>query len=100
MEIFLLASMVFADGALSEYRGLILERFPGFDPSRFDLFSHASLEQSLSDLRYSLIGCWYWHICSDGMCRAVHFIFGQQNPSGSGHFVGQRNGRLIDMTAL
>lgn len=100
MEILLLASMVFADGALSEHRGLILKRFPGFDPSRFDLFSHASLEQSLSGLRYSLIGCWYWHIRLNSMCRTVRFIFGQQNPSGSGHFVGQRDGRLIDMTAL
>jgi hypothetical protein len=59
MEFILLASMVFADGALSEQRGFILKSFPGFDPSRFDLFSHVSLVQSLSDLRYSLISSLY-----------------------------------------
>jgi hypothetical protein len=40
MELFLLASMEFADGALSENRGCDLKSFPGFDPSRFDLFRH------------------------------------------------------------
>jgi hypothetical protein len=40
MEIDLLASMEFADGALSEQRDCHLKRFPGFDPSRFDLFRH------------------------------------------------------------
>jgi len=59
MEIDLLASMVFADGALSIGRSLCLQGIFGFDPSRFDLFSHVSLMQSVSDLRYSLIGCLY-----------------------------------------
>jgi hypothetical protein len=40
MEIILLASMEFADGALSEKRGFFLKSFLGFDPSRFDLFRH------------------------------------------------------------
>jgi hypothetical protein len=59
MEIDLLASMVFADGALSIGRGLYLQGILGFDPSRFDLFSHVSLVQSVSDLRYLLIGHLY-----------------------------------------
>ena len=40
MEIALLASMDFADRALSEYRGLNLASYLGFDLSRFDLFRH------------------------------------------------------------
>jgi len=41
MEIALLASMEFADGALSEKRGMILKSFPGFD-----LFRHILPVQS------------------------------------------------------
>jgi hypothetical protein len=40
MEILLLASMEFADGALSIERGSDLKGILGFDPSRFDLFRH------------------------------------------------------------
>ena len=40
MEIALLASMDFADRALSEYRGLNLVSFLGFDLSWSDLFRH------------------------------------------------------------
>jgi hypothetical protein len=36
----LLASMEFADRALSAKRGCGLKSFPGFDLSRFDLFRH------------------------------------------------------------
>ena len=53
MEFCLLASMVFADGALSENRSHCFGTFIGFDPPRFDLFRHVSLVQSVCDLRYT-----------------------------------------------
>ena len=53
MELSLLASMVVADGALSQIRSPYFDTFTGFDPPRFDLFRHVSLVQSVCDLRYT-----------------------------------------------
>ena len=59
MELSLLASMVVADGALSQIRSPYFDTFTGFDPPRFDLFRHISLVQSVCDLRYAIIICYY-----------------------------------------
>jgi hypothetical protein len=100
MELYLLASMVFADGALSENRSPCFCTFPWFDPPRFDLFRHAALVQSVCDLRYALIICLTWRRRSDRTCRTPGFLFGQQNPSDACHFVGQRDRHLVGMAAL
>ena len=100
MEFLLLASMVFADGALSESRSPCFETFTGFDPPWFDLFRHASLVQSVCNLRYALIFRLSWHIGLNRACRTPGFISDQQNPSDTCHFVGQRDRHLIGMAAL
>ena len=100
MELCLLASMEFADGALSVNRSPCFGTFPGFDPPRFYLFRQASLVQSVYDLRYALIMCLSGRIRSNCTCRTPGFIAGQQNPGDARHFVGQRDRHLIGMAAL
>ena len=99
MEFLLLASMVFADGALSESRSPCFETFTGFDPPWFDLFRHASLVQSVCNLRYALITKLCWRIRSDLACRTPGFLSDQQHPGDTGHLVGQRDCHLIGMAA-
>jgi len=100
MELSLLASMVVADGALSQIRSPYFDTFTGFDPPRFDLCRHVSLVQSLNDLRHALIMRLSGRLQSNRTYGIPGFISGQQNPGDACHFVGQRDRHLIGMAAL
>jgi hypothetical protein len=47
--------MIFADGALSDYRSHCFESFPRFDPPRFGLFANVSRVQSVNDLQLKAV---------------------------------------------